>query len=76
MYVLVRTHHKPTAAEFAVKEVALKSVLAIRNCYEFYAEKKHQSLPRRESGGTTDEEKDAVKRHILGMVEEEEEIPN
>jgi hypothetical protein len=56
-----------TAAEFAVKEVALKSVLAIRNCSEFYAEKKHKSLPTKEDIGTTDEEKDAVNRHLLGI---------
>jgi hypothetical protein len=34
------------AAEFAVKEVALKSVLAIRNCSEFYKEKKQQMIKR------------------------------
>jgi hypothetical protein len=56
-----------TAAEFAVKEVALKSVLAIRNCSEFYKESKHKSLPGREDGGTNDDEKDAVKRHLLGI---------
>jgi hypothetical protein len=56
-----------TAAEFAVKEVALKSVLAIRNCSEFYAEQKHKSLPAKEDGGTNDDEKDAAKRHLLGI---------
>ena len=33
-----------TAAEFFVKEVALKSVLAIGNYLEFYSETKHKSL--------------------------------
>jgi hypothetical protein len=56
-----------TAAEFAVKEVALKSVLAIRNCSEFYKEKKHVSLPGTEDGGTTYDQKDAVKCHLLGI---------
>jgi hypothetical protein len=56
-----------TAAEFAVKEVALKSVLAIRNCSEFYSETKHTSLPGKEDGGTTDDEKGAVKRHLVGI---------
>ena len=48
-----------TAAEFAVKEVALKSVLAIRNCSEFYSEHKHASLPTTEGGGTTDAQMNA-----------------
>lgn len=34
-----------TAAEFVVKEVALKSVLAIKNYSVFYSETKHKSLP-------------------------------
>jgi hypothetical protein len=45
----------------------LKSVLAIRNCSEFYAENKHKSLPGTEKGGTTDNEKDALKRHLLSI---------
>ena len=56
-----------TAAEFAVKEVVLKSVLAIWNCSEFYSESKHTSLPSTEDGGTSDEEKDALKRHLLSI---------
>jgi hypothetical protein len=52
-----------TATEFALKEVVLKNALVIRNCSEFYSESKHTSLPRREGGGTSDEEKDALKRH-------------
>jgi hypothetical protein len=45
-----------TAAEFAVKEVALKSVLAIRNCSEFFKESKHKSLPGQEDGGMNEDE--------------------
>jgi hypothetical protein len=45
----------------------LKSVFAIRNCSDFYTEPKHQSLPGKKNDGTTDEEKDAVKLHILGI---------
>ena len=56
-----------TAAEFAVKEVVLKSVLAIWNCSEFYSESKHTSLPSTEDGGTSDEEEDALKRHRLSI---------
>ncbi|MGK3755175.1 MAG: hypothetical protein ACI8RD_007484 [Bacillariaceae sp.] len=56
-----------TAAEFAVKEVALKSVLAIRNCSEFYMEKKHKSLSATEDGGAIDDEKDVVKCHLIGI---------
>ena len=33
-----------TAVKFAGKEVALKSVLAIRNYFEFYSETEHKSL--------------------------------
>ena len=44
-----------TAVEFVVKEIALKSVLAIRNYFEFYSETKHKSLyQEKEDGGTTE----------------------
>jgi hypothetical protein len=56
-----------TPADFVVKEVALKSVLAIQSCSEFYSETKHASLPGKEDGGTTEDEKDAVKRHRIGI---------
>ena len=56
-----------TAAEFAVKEEVLKNVLVIRNCSEFYSESKHTSLPSKANGGTSDEEKDALKRHLLSI---------
>ena len=56
-----------TAAEFAVKEEVLKNVLVIRNCSEFYSESKHTSLPSKANGGTSDEEKDALKRHRLSI---------
>ena len=56
-----------TAAEFAVKEEVLKNVLVIRNCSEFYSESKHTSLPSKAHGGTSDEEKDALKRHLLSI---------
>ena len=56
-----------TATEFALKEVVLKNALVIRNCSEFYSESKHTSLSSREGGGTSDEEKDALKRHLLSI---------
>ena len=52
-----------SVVEFAVKEVSLKSVSAIKNCLEFYSETKHASLPSKEGSGMSDEEKDALKRH-------------
>ena len=55
------------ATEFALMEVVLKNALVIRNCSEFYSESKHASLPSREGDGTSDEEKDALKRHLLSI---------
>ncbi|OEU06875.1 hypothetical protein FRACYDRAFT_252800 [Fragilariopsis cylindrus CCMP1102] len=46
-----------SAAGFAVKE----------NCLEFYSETNHASLPSKEGSGMSDEEKDALKRHLLSI---------
>ena len=62
-----------TAVEFAGKEVALKSVLKLFS--EFYSETKHKSLPGKEGGGTTVDEKDAIKRHLVhARLKQREEV--